>query len=256
MTVNDNGIHQPGEDASRARPHTSSARATQIRQRLAVLNDRFRSSYLDYFQRLQERTLDEQEVPAIVSDVTAELEDLRLRYQAGQVTEAGLAYGRTQIRDLLQRLIDGCELTTQTRRTIDRLVVDQGPTTCQPRPWHDRPHRRRRTRASPRRTRTNNLITHGHKPLLTKAQSVSIPLPTIPAKRRTSTTTSGRLAARKESSNSAAVPSSCCRTWQQSPTISSMSTARTRCLTSFKTRQCAGDSSDRAAYSSSMTTNV
>ena len=127
MTVNDKGIHQPGEDASRARPHTSSARATQIRQQLAVLSDRFRSSYLDCFQRLQERTLDEQEVPAIVGDVTAELEDLGLRYQAGQITEAGLAYGRTQIRDLLKRLVDGCELTTQTRRTIDRLVVDSLP---------------------------------------------------------------------------------------------------------------------------------
>ena len=127
MTVNDKGIHQPGEDASRARPHTSSARATQIRQQLAVLSDRFRSSYLDCFQRLQERTLDEQEVPAIVGDVTAELEDLGLRYQAGQITEAGLAYGRTQIRDLLKRLVDGCELTTQTQRTIDRLVVDSLP---------------------------------------------------------------------------------------------------------------------------------
>jgi SAM-dependent methyltransferase len=120
MTVNN-------DDASRARPQTASARATQIRKQLTVLSDGFRNSYLDYFQRLQARVLDESEVPTILSDVAVELEDLQLRHRTGQITDAGLAYGRTQIRDLLNRLVDGSELTTRTKGAIDRLVMDSIP---------------------------------------------------------------------------------------------------------------------------------
>ena len=127
MTVDDDSIDRPGECGRRDRPRTSSARAAQIRKKVAVLSDRFRDSYLDCFKRLQDRDLDEREVPAILSAVTTELEGLRYRYQAGRITEAGLAYGRTQIRDLLERMIGGCELADGTRRDIDRLIVDSCP---------------------------------------------------------------------------------------------------------------------------------
>jgi len=128
MTVNNDDDRGLAEDASRARRSTSSSpRAAQIRKQLAVLSDRFRHTYLDCFQRLRLRVLGESEVPAILRAVTAELEDLRLRHRAGQITEAGLAYGRTQIRDLLKRIIDGCELTTQTKEEIDRLVICRAP---------------------------------------------------------------------------------------------------------------------------------
>jgi SAM-dependent methyltransferase len=127
MTVNEDSIDLSGEGGTRDHPVTSSVRAAQIRKQVAVLGARFRHSYLECFQRLQDRDLDEQDVAAMLSAVTTELEGLRVRYQAGRVTEAGLAYGRAQIRDLLERLIDGCELAAGMQREIYHLIVDSFP---------------------------------------------------------------------------------------------------------------------------------
>ena len=79
-------------------PDTSSIRVQQIRQRMAVLSDAFRASYLDWFARLHAQALDDVDVSAIPDAAVGELKILEVRYRSGQIAEAALAYGREQIR--------------------------------------------------------------------------------------------------------------------------------------------------------------
>jgi hypothetical protein len=54
----------------------------------------------------------------------AELAGLQVRYRGGGITEAGLAYGREQIRDLLERVIRQHAVTATTKRQIRHLITD------------------------------------------------------------------------------------------------------------------------------------
>ncbi len=105
-------------------PGTSSPRAKQIRQRMAVLSGSFRASYLEWFKCLRAQALDDKDVPAILDAAVAELESLRVRHRSGGITEAGLAYGRYQIRDLLERVITQYSVSATTKNRIRHLIID------------------------------------------------------------------------------------------------------------------------------------
>jgi len=102
----------------------SSPRAGQIRQRVAVLSDSFRALYLEWFARLGARDFDEGDVAAILDAAVAELAGLQARYRGGGITEAGLAYGREQIRDLLERVTRQHAVAAATKRQIRQLITD------------------------------------------------------------------------------------------------------------------------------------
>ena len=102
----------------------SSSRADQIRQRVAVSSSSFRTLYLEWFARLSARDFDEGDVAAILDAAAAELAGLQMRYRGGGITEAGLAYGREQIRDLLERVIRQHAVTATTKRQIRHLITD------------------------------------------------------------------------------------------------------------------------------------
>ncbi len=102
----------------------SSSRADQIRQRVAVLSDSFRALYLECFARLGAQDFDEGDVAAIRDAAVAELAGLQARYRGGGITEAGLAYGREQIRDLLERVIRQHAVAATTKRQIRHLITD------------------------------------------------------------------------------------------------------------------------------------
>jgi hypothetical protein len=102
----------------------SSSRADQIRQRVAVLSSSFRTLYLEWFARLSAQDFDEGDVAAILDAAAAELAGLQVRYRGGGITEAGLAYGREQIRDLLERVIRQHAVTATTKRQIRHLITD------------------------------------------------------------------------------------------------------------------------------------
>lgn len=101
----------------------SSSRADQIRQRVAVLSSSFRTLYLEWFARLSAQDFDEGDVAAILDAAEAELAGLQVRYRGGGITEAGLAYGREQIRDLLERVIRQHAVTATTKRQIRHLIT-------------------------------------------------------------------------------------------------------------------------------------
>jgi predicted O-methyltransferase YrrM len=91
---------------------------------MAVLSDPFRASYLDWFRRLRAQGVDETEVPAIRNAAIAELEALQRRHGSGAITEAGLAYGREQIRGLLEQVISQGSVSTGTKTELRHVIVD------------------------------------------------------------------------------------------------------------------------------------
>jgi SAM-dependent methyltransferase len=123
MTTADDRVPPLGRTDHRD-PGTSSPRAKQIRQRAAVLSDSFRASYLEWFRRLRAQALDDKDVPVILDAAVAELEDLQVRHRSGAITEAGLAYGREQIRGLLDRLIQQYSVSGTVKRRVRHLITD------------------------------------------------------------------------------------------------------------------------------------
>ena len=104
---------------------TSSSRVRQIRQRMAVLSEPFRACYLDWFTALRADRLHDVDVPAILDAAVAELESLHSRHRSGRISEAGLAYGREQIRDLLERVAtQGC-VSVATKSRVRHLITDR-----------------------------------------------------------------------------------------------------------------------------------
>jgi SAM-dependent methyltransferase len=103
---------------------TSSTRVRQIRQRMAVLSDTFRASYLEWFRCLRAQALNEADVPAMLDAAVAELEALQVRYRSGRITEAGLAYGREQIRGLLERVITQPSVSAAAKSRVRHLITD------------------------------------------------------------------------------------------------------------------------------------
>jgi SAM-dependent methyltransferase len=102
----------------------SSTRVRQIRQRMAVLSDAFRASYLEWFRSLCAQALNETDVPAILDAAVAELEALQVRHRSGGIAEAGLAYGREQIRGLLERVITQPSVSAATKSRVRHLIID------------------------------------------------------------------------------------------------------------------------------------
>jgi predicted O-methyltransferase YrrM len=111
----------PGRTEDRE-PGRSSSRAEQIRQRMVVLSDRFRASYLEWFQRLRDQASDDQDVPTILDAAVAELDGLQIRHASGDITEAGLAYGREQIRGLLARVLTQTSVGEAMKRRVRQLI--------------------------------------------------------------------------------------------------------------------------------------
>ena len=119
----DDRLPPPGRTDCRD-PETSSIRVQQIRQRMAVLSDAFRASYLDWFDRLRAQALDDVDVSAILDAAVAELKILEARYRSGEIAEAALAYGREQIRGLLQRVTTQASLLAATKNRVRHLITD------------------------------------------------------------------------------------------------------------------------------------
>jgi hypothetical protein len=119
----DNRLPPPGRTEYRD-PDTSSIRVQQIRQRMAVLSDAFRASYLDWFGRLRAQALDDVDVPAILDAAVGELKFLEVRYRSGQIAEAALAYGREQIRGLLQRVTTQASVSAATKNRVRHVITD------------------------------------------------------------------------------------------------------------------------------------
>jgi hypothetical protein len=122
MTTADDRL--PPDRTDNRDPGTSSSRVEWIRQRVAVLSDSFRASYLEWFRCLRAQALDDKDVPAILNAAVAELEGLKVRHRSGGITEAGLAYGREQIRYLLEQVILQYSVSATTKNRIHRMIID------------------------------------------------------------------------------------------------------------------------------------
>lgn len=114
----------PSTGAAHRDPVALPPRVQQIRQRMAVLSDPFRASYLKWFKDVRAQAVHDTDVPAIRDAAVAELEALQIRYRSGWITEAGLAYGREQIRGLLERVITQGSLSTATKAELRHLITD------------------------------------------------------------------------------------------------------------------------------------
>ena len=123
MSAADDRVPQPTHPGDRD-SETSSPRAKQIREQMTVLSDPFRASYLEWFICLRAQAVDDKDVPAILDAAGAELEGLQFRHRTGRITEAGLAYGREQIRALLERVITQYSVSATTKRRIRHLITD------------------------------------------------------------------------------------------------------------------------------------
>jgi predicted O-methyltransferase YrrM len=91
---------------------------------MAVLSDPFRASYLRWFQDLRAQAVHDRDVPVIRDAAVAELDALQTRYHSGRITEAGLAYGREQIRGLLERVITQDALSADMKIELRHLITD------------------------------------------------------------------------------------------------------------------------------------
>jgi SAM-dependent methyltransferase len=123
MATADDRVPPPGRTDYRD-PGTSSTRVRQIRQRMAVLSDPFRASYLEWFRCLRAQALDDRDVPSILDAAVAELEALQVRHRSGGIAEAGLAYGREQIRGLLEQVVTQDSVSATTKNRIRHLITD------------------------------------------------------------------------------------------------------------------------------------
>lgn len=103
---------------------TPAARVQGIRQRMAVLGDPFRAFYLEWFRRLRAEALDDAGVQPIIDAAVAEMAALQVRYRSGQITEPGLAYGREQIRGLLERVNTQPLVAADTKDQVRHLITD------------------------------------------------------------------------------------------------------------------------------------
>ncbi|MCZ2826098.1 class I SAM-dependent methyltransferase [Modestobacter sp. VKM Ac-2981] len=90
---------------------------------MAVLSEPFQAQYLEWFRRLRLQAVDDTEVPAIRDAAVGELAALQDRYRADRISEAGFAYGREQIRGLLERVIGQRAMSTTTKTELRRLVA-------------------------------------------------------------------------------------------------------------------------------------
>lgn len=104
---------------------TSSGRAARIRQRMAVLSERFRGCYLDWFAATRADDLDDVDVPRILDAAVAELEALQVHHRRGRISEAGLAYGREQIRELLARVCTQSAVSAAARSRVRHVIIDR-----------------------------------------------------------------------------------------------------------------------------------
>jgi Methyltransferase domain len=114
----------PSREAAHRDAGALPIRAQQIRQRMAVLSDPFRASYLRWFKDLRAQAVNDKDVPVIRDAAVAELDALQIRYRSGRITEAGLAYGREQIRGLLERVITQDSLSADMKIELRHLVTD------------------------------------------------------------------------------------------------------------------------------------
>lgn len=114
----------PLVDANLRAPAASATRVAQIRQQMGVLSDPFRASYLHWFSRSRAQAVDDTDVPVIRDAAVAELEALERRHGSGEITEAGLAYGRDQIRGLLRRVISQASVTASTKTELRHMITD------------------------------------------------------------------------------------------------------------------------------------
>lgn len=104
---------------------TSSSRVEQIRQRMAVLSEPFRASYLGWYTALRADSVDDAEVPAIMHAAEVELDALQVRHRSGRICEAGLAYGREQIRGLLERVVTQGSVSGAMKSRVWHLITDR-----------------------------------------------------------------------------------------------------------------------------------
>jgi SAM-dependent methyltransferase len=115
---------QSSGGADHRRQGASTRRADQIRERVAVLSDSFRTCYLGWFARLGGQGVGEEDVAVILDAAVAELTEMQVRCRSGEITEAGLAYGREQIRGLLDRLARQPMVAEATKDRIRHLMID------------------------------------------------------------------------------------------------------------------------------------
>ncbi|MDQ3905785.1 MAG: class I SAM-dependent methyltransferase, partial [Actinomycetota bacterium] len=123
MTTADDRVPPPDRPDNRD-PGMMLPRAQWIRQRVAVLSESFRASYLIWFRCLGAQALDDKDVPAILDAALAELEGLKARHRSGEITEAGFAYGREQIRYLLELMLTQYSVSATTKSRIHHLIID------------------------------------------------------------------------------------------------------------------------------------
>jgi SAM-dependent methyltransferase len=123
MTTADDRVPPP-DRTDKGDLEITSPRAQWIRQRVAVLSESFRTSYLAWFRCLRAQALNDKDVLAILDAAVAELEGLEARHCSGGITEAGLAYGREQIRYLLELVITQDSVSATTKSRIRHLIID------------------------------------------------------------------------------------------------------------------------------------
>lgn len=123
MTTADDRVPPPDCTDNRD-PGAMLPRVQWIRQRVAVLSESFCALYLAWFRCLRAQALDDGDVPAILDAAVAELEGLKARHCSGEITEAGFAYGRGQIRDLLELVLTQYSVSAATKSRIRHLIIE------------------------------------------------------------------------------------------------------------------------------------
>ncbi|MFR9801477.1 class I SAM-dependent methyltransferase [Pseudonocardia sp. RS010] len=103
----------------------SSDRVRAIRRRMAVLSEPFRASYLDWFRAMRTAGLADEDVPSIVDAAVAEIETLEAAHRSGRIGQAGLAYGREQIRGLLERVVAQGAVSAASTNRVRHLITDR-----------------------------------------------------------------------------------------------------------------------------------
>jgi hypothetical protein len=109
----------------RTAPPGRTNRVRDIRQQMAVLSEPFRASYLDWFRAMRADDLDDVDVPTILDAAVTELETLQVSHRSGRISEAGLAYGREQIRGLLERVLTQGSVSAVTKGRVRHLITDR-----------------------------------------------------------------------------------------------------------------------------------
>jgi SAM-dependent methyltransferase len=114
----------PVTDTDNGKPAASPTRVEQIRQRMAVLSEPFRAAYLEWFRMLRIQGVYDTDMPAIRDAALSELESLQSRYRSGEIIEAGFAYGREQIRGLLERVTTQGSVSAAGKVNLRHLITD------------------------------------------------------------------------------------------------------------------------------------